>query len=159
VTPPTSARALSVLIVDDCHDCADSLGKLLALYGHRAQVAYDGEAAVRAARHSLPDVLLVDLAMPGMDGYELLKRLDGVFLGKPLLVAVTGHGQLEDVDRCRAAGFDHHLLKPFEPAALEALLMRAHTERLAAGSCGRSTSECPSSLSAPITTAGLIPSA
>jgi CheY-like chemotaxis protein len=131
VTPPIpSARALSVLIVDDYRDGADSLQMLLSCDGHNAEVAYNGEAAVRAAKSNPPDVLLVDLAMPGMDGYELLKRLDNVLPTRPLRVAVTGLGQPEDVDRCRAAGFDHHLLKPFEPEAVEALL-QAYAERIA----------------------------
>jgi PAS domain S-box-containing protein len=117
------SRGLRVLLVDDNADSADGLGMLLELQGHEIRVAYDGETALETARSFRPQVALLDIGMPLMDGYELARRLraapetQGV-----LLVAMTGWGQEEDQRKSREAGFAHHLVKPFEPATLEKLL-------------------------------------
>jgi signal transduction histidine kinase/ActR/RegA family two-component response regulator len=116
-------RACRILVVDDNRDSADSLALLLRLAGHAVRVAYDGRAALEAARAGPPEVVFLDLGMPGMDGHEVARRLreqDG--MGRALLVAVSGYGQEEDRARSLAAGFDYHLVKPVEPGAVQALL-------------------------------------
>jgi CheY-like chemotaxis protein len=112
-----------VLVVDDNPDSADTLGLLLRLTGHEVRTAYDGPAALEAARSYRPEVAVVDLGLPRMDGCELARRLrkqpgwDAV-----LLVALTGHGRDEDRRRTQEAGFDHHLVKPVEFETLQRLL-------------------------------------
>jgi CheY-like chemotaxis protein len=116
-------RPLRVLVVDDCTDTRESLRILLRLWGHEPAEAADGPAALELAAAFRPDAVLLDLAMPGMDGYEAarrLRRLPG--LEHVLLIAATGHGQAQDRTASRAAGFDHHLVKPFDPVELERLL-------------------------------------
>ena len=113
-----------VLVVDDHADAADSLALLLQMQGHEVRVARNGPEAVAAVSADPPEVVLLDLGMPGMDGYEVARRLradggQGVFL-----VALTGWGQEEDRRRTREAGFDHHLTKPADPDELRALLAR-----------------------------------
>jgi two-component system CheB/CheR fusion protein len=118
-----AARPRRVLVVDDNRDGADSLAMLLRLGGHDVCVANDGPGAVTAAASFAPEVVLLDIGMPGMNGYEVARRirlLPGS--GRVLLVAVTGYGQEEDRRRSRAAGFDHHLVKPVEFDALARLL-------------------------------------
>jgi DNA-binding response OmpR family regulator len=129
ITPPT--RPLSVLIVDDDPDGATTLAVLLRLYGHDARVARDGAAALWAAAERPPDVLLMEIGLPGEDGFALAERLCDRLARRPLLVAHTGHGTAADREKSRLRGFDHHLLKPASPEALAALL-RAHAESVAA---------------------------
>jgi two-component system CheB/CheR fusion protein len=96
---------------------------LLELQGHEIRVAYDGETALETARSFRPQVALLDIGMPLMDGYELARRLRAAPETQDvLLVAMTGWGQEEDQRKSREAGFAHHLVKPFEPATLEKLL-------------------------------------
>jgi CheY-like chemotaxis protein len=117
------ARALHILVVDDNRDAADSLALLVGMWGYRAVVAYDGPSAVQAAKACAPVAILLDLGLPGMDGYEvarLLRLEDG--LDGALLLAVTGYGQAADRQRTAAAGFAHHLVKPVEPEDLRRLL-------------------------------------
>ena len=117
---------LLVLVVDDSRDCAESLALLVRLWGHEAVVAYDGPAALEAARSRTPDVVLLDIAMPKMDGYELARRLRQVAgLEEALFVAVSGHGNEADVRRCQETGIDCHFLKPVDPAELEKALGKA----------------------------------
>ena len=114
-----SAFRHRVLVVDDNVDAAVSLGMLLKLAGQEVRVAYDGPAALRQAIDFRPDLVLLDIGMPGMDGYEVCRRLRReVRLGKTTLVALTGWGQDEDRRRSHDAGFDHHIVKPVEPSAL-----------------------------------------
>lgn len=116
---------LSVLIVDDLRDAADSLGDVLSLYGYRAHVAYHAEDALRLAASDPPDAVLLDLAMPAMDGWDLARRLRGGAGGKPpLLVAVSGCGDEAACRRSADAGIHLHLLKPVHPAVLVGLLKR-----------------------------------
>ena len=120
---PRPAPARRVLVVDDDRDGADSLAMLLRVGGHQVAVAYDGPGAVAAAREFLPDVVLLDLGLPGMSGYEVAARLrQEPALARTLLAAVTGYGQEEDRRRARSAGFAAHLVKPAAPEALHALL-------------------------------------
>jgi CheY-like chemotaxis protein len=113
---------LRVLVVEDYPDAGESLAMLLRLYGHEVEVAPDGATALQMARGSRPNVLLVDIGLPGEDGYAVAKRLRGLLPAKPLLIALTGYGQARDCQRSRDEGFDHHLLKPFDPRKLENLL-------------------------------------
>jgi CheY-like chemotaxis protein len=122
------AQKRKILVVDDNVDAADSLAILLGLEGHEVRVANDGPAALKIAQAEPPHMVLLDLGMPGMDGYQVarrLRRLPGFH--DVLLVALTGWGQEEDQRRSREAGFDLHLVKPVEPDALKQLL--AHPPR------------------------------
>src|SRR5690606_16172287 len=113
--PQKHLAALSVLVVDDNRDAAQMLAALLEAHGHRTAVAYDGMEAVQVARHELPDLVLLDIGLPGMDGYEVARALrnepslQGIFL-----VAVTGYGSQSDRNRAMEAGFDVHLSKPID---------------------------------------------
>jgi CheY-like chemotaxis protein len=110
-------------VVDDNHDVAKSLAMMLRLHGHEVRVAHDGFAALEIARTDRPDVVLLDLGMPGMDGYEVARRLRREpGLENALLAAVSGYGQEEDLRRTREAGFDDHLTKPVDMAQLQGLL-------------------------------------
>jgi len=112
-----------VLVADDNHDAADSLAMLLALRGHETRTAYDGEDALAVAAEFHPDVAIVDLGMPKLDGYEVARRLRADGHGGELrLIALTGWGQDSDRRRARDAGFDAHLVKPVEPTVLEEAL-------------------------------------
>ncbi len=111
-----------MLIVDDNEDAAFSLGELVHAMGHDPIVVYDGEAALQLAPQSRPHVALLDLGMPGIDGYELAKRLRMLpKLQSTLMVAVSGSA-LDDPERVHQAGFSRHLLKPVEPNVLASLL-------------------------------------
>ncbi|RSZ60769.1 response regulator [Massilia atriviolacea] len=123
--------ALRVMVVDDNVDAAATLAELLGLIGHEAAVANDGAAALAMAARLRPQVMLLDIGMPGMDGYQLARALrqDGRHAGV-LLVALTGWGSGEDRARSRAAGFDLHLTKPVDLAAVSGL-MAEHAQRLA----------------------------
>jgi PAS domain S-box-containing protein len=115
--------ALRVLVVDDNRDAADSLSVLLEFLGAEARVVYDGDAALQAFEASRPDLVLLDLGMPGMDGYQVARRIrEHRDVPQPTLVALTGWGQEEDRRRTRSAGFDQHLLKPIGIHTLQALL-------------------------------------
>ncbi len=120
--PAAPARAVRVLLVDDNVDAVESLAMLLRLWGHEVVTAHDGPQAIQAADSRPPDVALLDIGLPGMDGYELARRLRGKPGGAGLLiVALTGWGQEEDRRRTQEAGFDHHLVKPVELDALREL--------------------------------------
>jgi PAS domain S-box-containing protein len=117
---------LRVLVVDDNRDSADSATDVLRLLGNQVECAYDGESGVSVARRLKPHIILLDLAMPGMDGFEARRRLRDAEGGtSPFLVAMTGFGNEEDKRRTRAAGFDAHLTKPVELDALVGLLNEA----------------------------------
>jgi PAS domain S-box-containing protein len=121
-----------VLVVDDNVDAASMLGMLLAASGYDVQVEHDGAHAIGRARAWRPDVFLLDIGLPGMDGYELARRLRAQpHTANAMLVAVTGYGQEGDRERTGRAGFDHHLVKPVDFSALRALIERA--ARRAAG--------------------------
>jgi CheY-like chemotaxis protein len=116
-------RGRRILIVDDNADSADSLAMLLQLGGHEAHTAYDGPQGLEAAARLQPEVMLLDLGLPGLDGCELCRRIRQQPWGQAaLLIAVTGWGQAADRQRSRDAGFDAHLVKPVELAALEQVI-------------------------------------
>ncbi len=112
-----------LLVVDDNEDAANSLAVLLRLKGHQVKVAHHGRAALEIAQNYRPDMIFLDIGMPGMDGYEVARRLrQHPDLKNVVLAALTGWGQQEDRRRSAEAGFDHHLVKPPEPKVVESLL-------------------------------------
>ncbi|MCI0629758.1 MAG: PAS domain S-box protein [Phycisphaerales bacterium] len=112
-----------ILIVDDNVDAAESLSRMLRLMEHEVHVAHDGLAALKAAERVKPDIVLLDIGLPKLDGLEVARRLRHQTDGPPpLLVATTGFGQAEDRRRIAAAGFDHHLIKPLDPNVLQSLV-------------------------------------
>jgi signal transduction histidine kinase/CheY-like chemotaxis protein len=114
-----------VLLVEDHPDSAETLTMLLQLLGHHVRSVKDGPAALDAVRADVPDVMIVDIGLPGMDGYEVARRVrQDPLHAKVLLVALTGYGSEEDKRRALAAGFDHHLVKPITPETLDALVAR-----------------------------------
>ncbi|MCK0510990.1 hybrid sensor histidine kinase/response regulator [Aromatoleum buckelii] len=120
---PSPALPRRVLIVDDNADSAQSLATLLGISGHAAHVALDGLDALRLAEALRPDVILLDIGLPGLNGYEVCRRMREQPWGKDILVvAMTGWGQDEDRRRSRDSGFDHHLVKPIDYAELAQLL-------------------------------------
>jgi PAS domain S-box-containing protein len=122
-TPAVAAPCLHILVVDDNRDAAKCLALLLRLEGHDVRVAHDGETALAMAQRQPPDLAFLDLGMPGMDGYELCRRMRAEpALAKVVFVALTGWGQEEDARRSHEAGFDRHLVKPMEPHSLKRLL-------------------------------------
>jgi len=128
-SPPRGGSGLCVLVVEDCHDSALSLAMLLQLWGHEAHAAYDGPAALRMACELRPDVVLLDLGLPGMSGWEVAARLrKQAGLEEALLVATTGYGREEDRRRSREAGCDCHLLKPVDLDELAHLLTARRAE-------------------------------
>jgi PAS domain S-box-containing protein len=110
-----------VLVVDDNADSAESLAAMVELLGHAAEVAYDGPSALEKARASRPDLVLCDIGLPGMSGYEVARALRAELTGVRL-VAVTGYGQAEDVRAAMQAGFDRHVTKPLDPRDVGRLL-------------------------------------
>jgi signal transduction histidine kinase/CheY-like chemotaxis protein len=123
--PPPEKAALSVLVIEDNADAREALVAVLASEGHAAYQAGNGEEGVEVAERARPDIVLVDIGLPGVDGYEVARRLRAreADLGATWrLIALTGYGQPEDVRRARDAGFDAHLVKPVLPQALEAVM-------------------------------------
>jgi signal transduction histidine kinase/ActR/RegA family two-component response regulator len=124
--PGPKGPSRRVLVVDDNVDAAQSLKLLLELWGHEVRVAHDGHAAVEAARAFGPEVVLLDLGLPGPDGYEVARRLRELPGGEAAcLVALTGYGREEDRSRSAEAGLQAHLVKPADPATLRGLLTQA----------------------------------
>jgi two-component system CheB/CheR fusion protein len=122
--PPRGASApRRVLVVDDNVDSAESMALLLSLKGYEVATAHDGPAALVKAAAFHPEAVLLDIGLPGLDGYQVATRLRGRRrTAKSLLVALTGYGQEEDRNRALQAGFDHHLTKPVDPQAIYDLL-------------------------------------
>ena len=128
---PAAAAGSRVLLVEDNLDAAESLGELLRIWGHEVTMAHDGAAALRAVPEARPEVVLLDIGLPGMDGYEVASRLRATpGLAGLRLIAVTGYGQESDRRRARLAGFDHHLVKPVDLDRLRALLAGEWTDFL-----------------------------
>jgi two-component system CheB/CheR fusion protein len=110
-----------VLVVEDQDAAARSLSLLLELLGHEVEVVADGRDALEAVERLRPAVVLLDIGLPGMNGYEVARRLRARG-SKALLVSLTGYGRDADKLRSREAGFDHHLVKPVEPETLRKLI-------------------------------------
>jgi signal transduction histidine kinase len=122
-----SGDTCRILVVDDNIDAADSLATLLRMAGHDVHVCHDGADALAAVPRFRPEVVLLDIGLPGIDGYEVARRLRRQpETQEALIVALTGYGLEEDVRRSHAAGFDHHFVKPADLAALSALFGSVH---------------------------------
>jgi DNA-binding response OmpR family regulator len=119
------SAARRVLVVDDNTDAADSLAMLLQVRGDEVRVAYDGEEALFAEQEFKPDVLLLDIGMPKLSGYDVARRVRDARGSEVFIVAITGWGQEEDRQRAREAGFDHHFTKPVDYAVLLELIDKA----------------------------------
>jgi CheY-like chemotaxis protein len=122
----TSSKASGsrILVVDDSVDSAETLGELLRIWGHDVRLAHDGPGAIAAAREYRPEVVLLDIGLPGMDGFAVAAELRKEGIGGRMLVALTGYSEQQDRDRAQKAGFDHHLVKPIDPDTLQKLLAR-----------------------------------
>ncbi len=119
---------LQILVVDDNVDAAETLAMLLEVKGHQIRVAHTGLESIDLVREFHPDVVLLDIGLPGIDGYEVARRVRSDALpSQPLLVALTGWGAQSDRDKAKAAGFDHHLVKPVDFAELQAVLSSLRT--------------------------------
>ncbi|HVG77791.1 MAG: response regulator [Candidatus Rokuibacteriota bacterium] len=112
----------SILIIEDNADARDALRLLLELDGHVVDAAGEGAEGVQIAQAKDPDIALVDIGLPGLDGYEVARRLRASGSRRPVLVALTGYGQPEDRRRAVEAGFDALLVKPVDPSMLASLL-------------------------------------
>jgi len=125
-TPVALATSRRILVVDDNADAADALACVLEIEGHKVTVARDGPSALVAAESSRPDIVLLDIGLPRMDGYEVARRLRGMSsTATAMIVALTGYGQPGDVAACLNAGFDLHLVKPVDLDALVQLVANA----------------------------------
>ncbi len=112
-----------VLVIDDNRDAAESLAQLVEMFGHDVEVAFDAFTGLGKASKSLPDVVLCDIGLPGMDGYEFARQLRSLSAPRAVrLVAVSGYAQTDDVEKAAEAGFDGHVAKPPDPAEIERLL-------------------------------------
>ena len=120
-TPASAGQR--ILVVDDNLDSAESLALLLGFQGHEVRTAGDGPGAIETARSFQPEVVFLDIGLPGMDGYEVARNLRAdPGLDGAILIAMTGYGREEDVRRALESGFDRHLTKPVDFAEIEKLL-------------------------------------
>lgn len=123
--PQPTSEAERVLLVDDNQELADITAKLLGLLGYQVHTCYNGQAGIEAAEAWRPDVLLLDIGMPYLDGYQVCRRIRQQAWGQSLpIIALTGFGREADKQRSWAAGFDAHLLKPIDYTTLPELLAK-----------------------------------
>jgi CheY-like chemotaxis protein len=122
------SESMRILVVDDNIDAAESLALLLRLDGHSVRTAYTASAALEQVSSLQSDVILLDIGLPEMDGYQVARRIRATG-SLARLVALTGYGQAEDIKRGRAAGFDAHLLKPVDLPALNEILVSQRARR------------------------------
>ena len=128
------SMSLIILVVEDLDDAAQSTAELLTLCGHKVQVAGCGDDALRAVTSEVPDVVLLDIGLPDMDGWEVARRLRDQVTGKqPFVVAITGYGSDGDRWQSADAGIDLHLVKPVDPGDLTSLM--AWIQRVLVGEC------------------------
>jgi PAS domain S-box-containing protein len=131
---PDAARAdgqRRVLVVDDNVDAASSVAKILGLFGHQVKCAHDGPSALSSAQEFGPEVVVLDIGLPGMDGYEVARRLRAMERFRDIsLIALTGYGQQDDRIRAEEAGFDQHLTKPVDPDVLHDVILNPHAARV-----------------------------
>jgi CheY-like chemotaxis protein len=123
---PQSRGCKRVLVVDDNADAAESIAVLLEIEGHEVRTVTDAMQALSCLETFSPQVAIIDIGLPGMNGYELAAGIRASrSQPKPLLIALTGYGQAEDFDRSRDAGFDHHFVKPAQLRAIQAAIDEA----------------------------------
>ena len=120
-------RPVRILVIDDNMDSANTLARLLSRQGHDVRTVYDGPAAIEAAREHRPEFVLLDIGLPGMDGYQVATRLRQENEDS-ILIALSGYEQESDRERSRAAGFHHHLVKPVEHGILAELLANVRAQ-------------------------------
>jgi CheY-like chemotaxis protein len=120
--PHSIGRKPRVLVVDDYVDSAESMATLLRMLGYDVSTAYDGYAALHVARARQPDVILLDISMPGLNGYDVARQMRQLFGDDLLLIALTANGFEEDRRLAQEAGFDCHLIKPTDIEELEEIL-------------------------------------
>lgn len=131
LSPPSRSRSLRVLIADDHADAAETLAMVMSLEGHGVAVAGNGKSALQLAEKIQPDVAILDIGMPEMDGHTLAQRIrDAPWGASCLVIALTGFGEAEDKLRARGSHFDEHFTKPVDPSQLLA--------RIAAWQLGKS---------------------
>jgi len=118
-----------ILIVEDDADNREMMRILLESSGHEVHDAADGTSGVEIATRLQPDIVLIDIGLPGLDGYEVARRIRAVLKDGPRLIALSGYGQEKDRQRAFQAGFDDHLLKPVDPTRLLAVLTAPRTRR------------------------------
>jgi len=112
-----------ILVVDDNRDAAETLSMFLRLKGNEVQVRYDGYVGLELAESFLPDIVVLDIGMPGLDGYQACKLIrDSVWGGTMKIIALTGYGQEEDIRKSMEAGFDVHLIKPVDIKLLMSII-------------------------------------
>jgi CheY-like chemotaxis protein len=120
--PRVARQASRVLVVDDMQDTARGLAKMIKLLGHDVRVAHDGIAALEVARGHRPEIVLLDIGLPGMDGYEVARQMrQEDYCKDAVIIAVSGYGQEDDRRRSQEAGFDYHLVKPVDYGVLMVL--------------------------------------
>jgi two-component system CheB/CheR fusion protein len=125
-----ASSGYKILVADDNRDSADSLALILEFEGHAVVVTYSGQQAIDRGRDGNPDVVILDIGMPDMTGYEAARKIRQEPWGKyALLIAMTGWGQAEDKERARIAGFDQHLTKPIDSSELSLLIVSFMKER------------------------------
>jgi CheY-like chemotaxis protein len=118
------AASKRILVADDNRDGAETMSMLLKLSGHEVYLAHSGTEALEVAKRERPDIAVLDIGMPDLNGYEVAERMRReAWGGRITLIAATGWGQAEDKRRALAAGFDHHLTKPIDCSQLEALFI------------------------------------
>ena len=118
-------RGVRMMVVEDNPDAAESLAMLLQLLGHQVRIVHDGTAAIDLAQAEMPDVMLIDIGLPRMNGYEVARRIrQNSDLKQIVLVALTGYARDEDRNNAFVAGFDHHLVKPLDVTKLQELVAR-----------------------------------
>lgn len=129
VAPVAAAqeRRSKILIIDDNEDIARALAKMLQLSGHDVYTAHEGGEAIKEALAVRPEIVLLDVGLPGMDGFQVAERLREEGMRNSVIIGISGYGQEEDHLRAREAGFDHHLVKPFDYDALMTLIGQAKT--------------------------------
>ena len=119
----TAQRPMRVLVVDDNEDLARGLAKLLEIHGHHVRIAFDGPSGVDQAKEWHPEFVILDIGLPGMDGFQVASLLrQSEDTKHAVIVAISGYGQEEDRNRSRQAGFDHHLVKPINSDELAKIM-------------------------------------
>src|SRR6185295_2657068 len=119
---PLEKKKYSIVVVDDNQAAAWGLGELLKHKGHRVELGYDGAEAIELVKKHSPDIVVLDIGLPNMNGYEVARRLRQDFFSPMILVALTGYGQEDDKRRATEAGFDYHLTKPISIVDIEKII-------------------------------------